>query len=272
MPVANAFIIGPPRTGTTSLAMTLAQHPEVMLSTPKESSFIDMEFREGRKAYDKYFPVHPSHRQPKIFLDANPHVSWIPYCAERIKMVSPNAKILMTVRNPIERMYSHWRLLVGMRPGREVRSFPEFVNASEHFFNTGRISGERDLIPFHDGKKEFYVDYFMFANMYAEIYTRFRSLFREIAVVKTEDVSGAQSFLSSFLGLGETTSNMLSAGIRTTVESKWEMYRATAPEMSADEIQERYPLPCAKIRYCCGTDAFKLSELLNHDFAKDWGL
>ena len=261
MPVANTFVIGPPRTGSTSVAAILGQHPDVLVSSPKESSFIDLEFRDGVKGYNKYFEA----RGQKILLDANPHVSWIPYCAERIHMICPHAKIIMTVRHPVERMYSHWRLLAGMRPGREVRTFPEFVQDSYNFFASGKtFSGERDLMPFHDGKKEFYVDYFFHANMYHGIYSRFRQFFDDVIVVPLHMIGVLTPAICAFLGIDHSL-NLKS--LHETVESRWEMYREKAAPLTSAEIASMFPVAHDQILECCAKDIFMLANELSCDFS-----
>jgi sulfotransferase family protein len=121
----NLFIVGAPRAATTSLYDYLSSQPDVFMSPLKEPNFFSDQ-RMERHAY------------ARLFSDADgfAHVgeASTTYLAneaapERIKRVSPQARIVVSLRDPVERAYSDF--LYSVREGLEQRSisFAEAVRA-----------------------------------------------------------------------------------------------------------------------------------------------
>lgn len=105
------IIAGQPKAGTTSLFDWLAQHPEVNPSTTKEARFfIDQDyplrssFRFNGKNVDSYLKNFKS-TGAQIFLEATPDYLYNNAALE-IEHLLPNAKIVVIVRDPIERIVS----------------------------------------------------------------------------------------------------------------------------------------------------------------------
>jgi len=121
------FVVGVVRGGTTSLADCLAQHPEIFMSPVKEPHF----FTASEP------PLTPVIKDEREYLDlfagASEHLrgeasaSYFadPTAAPAIKRVSPDAKILVILRDPIERAASHYWHAV--QYGREKRTFGDAV-------------------------------------------------------------------------------------------------------------------------------------------------
>lgn len=123
----NLFVVGVLRGGTTSLWGYLQQHPEIFMSAVKEPHFFT---KAGAKlapryaAETAYLALFTGAREgvrgeasASYFGDAD--------SAAAIKRVSPDAKILVILRDPVERAYSHYWHAAGN--GRETRSFSEAV-------------------------------------------------------------------------------------------------------------------------------------------------
>lgn len=117
------FIIGAGKSGTTSLAYYLAQHPEVMISDPKEPVFFQIEYAKGLDFYwKKYFSKY---RGEMHVGEAAHQNSRLPYVARRIHTSYPHSKILMICRNPTDRAFSaYWHNFVRKQ---ERRSFEEAI-------------------------------------------------------------------------------------------------------------------------------------------------
>jgi hypothetical protein len=83
--------------------------------------------------FDNFLPViRDRHDYHKLFTgsepfvavgDASPSYLCDPECADRIKSAIPKAKIIISLRNPVERAYSHY--LMECRRGREVMDFEQ---------------------------------------------------------------------------------------------------------------------------------------------------
>lgn len=103
----HVFLIGFQKTATSSLAGILFNHHDICLPTKKEPFFYwTDEYKFGMDFYwKKYFPHYNGQN---TILDATTSMSYIPYCAERLYNTLPNSKIIIGLRNPIDRAYSNW--------------------------------------------------------------------------------------------------------------------------------------------------------------------
>jgi hypothetical protein len=104
----NFLIIGSQKAGTTSLYNILKRHPQVFLPEKKEVNFffLDKEFRKGLEYYQRFFANIPAKK--KMYGEASPGYICHPQAPARIKKTLPHAKLILTVRNPIERAYSQY--------------------------------------------------------------------------------------------------------------------------------------------------------------------
>ena len=105
------FIIGAMKCGTTSLFEYLAQHPQISPCTQKEPNFFSNEDRWNR-GFEWYFNLwewQPSTH--KIALEASVNYSKIhrfPYAASRIASLNATCKFIYIVRDPLDRIESHY--------------------------------------------------------------------------------------------------------------------------------------------------------------------
>ncbi|HEY5889149.1 MAG TPA: sulfotransferase domain-containing protein [Acidimicrobiia bacterium] len=99
------IIAGAMRSGTTALNSYLRQHPEVGVSSNKETHFFDHNFDNGLDWYRDLFP------EEGRFLavgEATPNYMFSPPALDRIQQTLPEAKLVVMLRNPIDRAYSHY--------------------------------------------------------------------------------------------------------------------------------------------------------------------
>lgn len=114
----QAFILGPPRTATTSLFVYLVDHPDIVGSRLKETRFFELEWDEG---LDHYLDEHyPKDRQGEVRLEGSPYNLVLPFITERIHKAFPEAKLIVTLRDPVERAFSEWWFLYS----RQVERLP----------------------------------------------------------------------------------------------------------------------------------------------------
>lgn len=104
----NFLIIGSQKAGTTSLYNILKKHPQIFMAEKKEVNFffLEGEFRKGIDHYRKYFSDIPPGKI--AYGEASPGYICHPQAPMRIKESLPKAKLILTVRNPIERAYSQY--------------------------------------------------------------------------------------------------------------------------------------------------------------------
>jgi hypothetical protein len=103
--VPTFLLIGAMRAGTTSLSMWLARHSQIYVAPEKELYFFDARYDRGWDWYLKQFPGMKGHR---AIGEATPHYMYKPEALERIAQDLPGVRLVATIRNPIDRAYSHF--------------------------------------------------------------------------------------------------------------------------------------------------------------------
>lgn len=135
------LIIGAQRAGTTSLFHYLTRHPHIVGPTSvdpsiwwgKEVHFFDENYWRGIDWYRTFFPLEARRRiarrrgQDLLAGEATPYYMFHPAVPARVAAVLPDVKLVALLRDPIERAYSHYQMMV--RTGREKLSFEEALAA-----------------------------------------------------------------------------------------------------------------------------------------------
>lgn len=106
------IICGTQKGGTSALDAYLRDHPDICMADRKEVHFFDNEdfFRESIPDYSAYhaaFRFRPSH---KLIGEATPIYMYWHDAPRRIWEYNPNMKLVVVLRNPIDRAYSHWNM------------------------------------------------------------------------------------------------------------------------------------------------------------------
>jgi hypothetical protein len=101
------IIIGAGKSGTTSLYKYLGDHPQILLPNKKELRFFDKNFTLG---YDWYLAQFPTLADQSQWLtgEASPSYFFMPHAAQRIKDFTPKIKLIVMLRNPVERSISDY--------------------------------------------------------------------------------------------------------------------------------------------------------------------
>lgn len=102
----SIFIVGAAKAATGTIYEYLNYLPDVCMSDPKEPYFFEYEYALGLQHFrDTYFKHWMGER---ITGEARHRNLYLPYVAERIHEFNPDAKIIISLRNPVDRAYSHW--------------------------------------------------------------------------------------------------------------------------------------------------------------------
>jgi hypothetical protein len=140
------IIIGTQRGGTTSLYYYLTAQPGIVRALMKEVHFFDDHFEEGLNWYRAQFPSSlQKHYAEWIrkghFLtgESSPYYLFYPPAPKRIAEVVPNAKLIVLLRNPVDRAYSHHWLVT--LEGKEKLTFADAIACEEE-----RLAGEHEKI------------------------------------------------------------------------------------------------------------------------------
>lgn len=112
----SVFLVGAQKAGTTSLQALLVKHPDVLAPRTKELAFFhrDPEYSLGVEHYLRNFPIGRALRRRKVTLDATPAYLYYPECPLRIHNFEPEARIIIILRDPIERAFSAWNMYRSM--------------------------------------------------------------------------------------------------------------------------------------------------------------
>ena len=144
MPVLpNFFIVGAAKSGTSSLFHYLDSHPDVFMSRVKEPHYLCSDFfpddftGPGDEGFSEntcrnredYLQLFESGASVPVRGEASVYYLLYPGVAERIHELNPDAKIVMVLRNPVDRAFSAY--LHTTRDGRETLSFEDALAAEQ---------------------------------------------------------------------------------------------------------------------------------------------
>lgn len=99
---ADVFHVGPQKTGTTWVYRCFREHPEIATTQTDATHYYSMLYHKGEAWYKSLFDGQG------IYFDPTPNYLRSPLAAGRIAGDNPDAKIIICVRNPIERAFSHY--------------------------------------------------------------------------------------------------------------------------------------------------------------------
>ncbi len=137
----NLFIVGAPKAATTSIANLLSTHPDIFLSKKKEPNYFIFENDQCAPGFHyrgvaaisdekEYLKMFEGKETFKYRCDAS--TSYLQYtnAAENIKRKVPDAKIIIILRNPIERAFSHYHYhrMINAEP---IETFEKALAAEE---------------------------------------------------------------------------------------------------------------------------------------------
>lgn len=197
MTLPNFLIVGAAKSGTTTLYYCLRQHPQVYMNPYKETNFFAFEGEEVRfcgpgdeefckstitspKVYEQQFEAVS---KEVAIGEASPWYLYSERAARNIHRHIPDAKLIIVLRNPVDRAFSSY--LHAVRDGREHLTFEGGLLAEEE-----RIAQNWEFI-WHYQKAGFYTSQIeRFLNLfppeqiriylYDDLLTDFTLFFRDL--------------------------------------------------------------------------------------------
>lgn len=143
------MIIGSMRCGTTSLYEYLTQHPMFIPAIKKEVKFFNFNFESGKSWYQAHFPAIADHTN-YLTGEASPDYLYYPYIAKKIAALFPKMKLILMLRNPVDRsisQYYHW-----LKVGAEYRPLETVIESELNLIKQmaqpdfdGKIKGKRKI-------------------------------------------------------------------------------------------------------------------------------
>jgi Sulfotransferase family len=182
----NFFIAGAARSGTTSLSHYLVQHPEVYMPREKEVHYYAADYfpcnGPGDERLNKivihdedhYAQLFEGVMEEKAVGESSVFYLCLPGTAERIVQAVPGAKIIILLRNPVDRAYSAYLHLV--RDGREPMGFAEGLQLEEERCKKGfePLWWYKDLGLYYEQVKR-YLHVFGIENVKVVVYDEFNA-------------------------------------------------------------------------------------------------
>lgn len=157
MVLPNFVIIGAAKAGTTALYWYLAEHPAVFMSPVKETNYFAYGLDgAGRLLYGNpevhRFPVKSLAEYEALFAgadrataigEASPLYLECPQAAGRIRELIPGARIICSLRHPVDRAYSDYQMFLrrrGLRldPARDLTPTSAWARPDSHWMQIGR--------------------------------------------------------------------------------------------------------------------------------------
>jgi hypothetical protein len=143
----NFLIVGAAKSGTTSLFQYLNQHPDIYLPEFKEPQFLVLDKIKGRvykyaKSFDEYLSLFASAGSYKLRGEAS--VFYLYYYETAIenikKYLGSDVKIIIILRDPVERAFSAYNHTLQNNPDENLKSFGAALNAEEGRMKADKVS------------------------------------------------------------------------------------------------------------------------------------
>ena len=127
------IVIGPGKSGTSWIFNVLKNHSDVCISSSKETLYFERYYHKGEEWFHHFF--HPKNEQQILGEISNTYI-FDPKVPQRIIDYRPDIKIISSLRNPIERTFSHY--LYMLRVGEERGSFDEVLAKRQDLIYRGK--------------------------------------------------------------------------------------------------------------------------------------
>ena len=198
----NFFIAGAPKCGTTSLHSYLQAVPGIYMSRIKEPNYFsrvaipdDHPMVKPIRDESQYLQLFAQAGEAKIVGEASPTYLQDPEAPMLIDRAVPDAKILLSLRDPVERLYSLYLMMLNSRSG--LGTFAEEIERGL------ALQGDRNLALLR-----------LEVGLYDEQVRRFRDVFgdQRLKIVIFEefmtDVPAALREVLEFLGVEHAVDNV----------------------------------------------------------------
>lgn len=171
----NLFIVGAAKSATTSLYRYLSQHPAIFFCNLKEPGYFSSKYKNFPhngpgdyiadnvtiKEESKYIDLFKSVKNEKIIGEASVDYLYYYNTAYDINKFSSNAKIIIILRNPVDRAFSTYVHLRGA--GRENLTFEEALQQEK-----SRMNNNYEFIWFYKDVGKYYQQVKTYLEVFGE--------------------------------------------------------------------------------------------------------
>ncbi|MDP8961819.1 MAG: sulfotransferase [Actinomycetota bacterium] len=140
--LADFIIIGAMKAGTSSLASYLASHPDVFVTNPKEPDFF-IAGANWERGLHWYAQLFTQAKEGALLGEASTSYTKHPICTgapARIRATVPDARLIYLLRDPIDRVVSHYRH--ELLRGRETRPLITALDQDERYLAPSRYGAQ----------------------------------------------------------------------------------------------------------------------------------
>lgn len=225
----NLFVAGVPKAGTTSLFHYLALHPDVFPSSRKEPGFFHpfkiKEMDANIEVYKKFFAGHSGQ---KYTIEATPGYFYgSKETANAINDYSPESKIIIVLRNPVERLFSFYKYK------KSLGHIDRHLNFERYIDECRKTTGPID--------KETYDFWAMVGGKYAVLLSDWYSIFGERMMVCFFDdmVRDEPKFIEEICNWLDLDKKQIDDG-KTKVQNKSMIYRSKSLQRMATSFDSMF--------------------------------
>lgn len=298
--IVDFFVVGAARSGTTSIYRYLSLHPQIYLPNVKECNFFSrvesMDFEayeplEAGKQYhmkiikseDAYISLFKNAPSEVLKGEVSPSYLWDKNTAVRIYDHNPDAKIIISLRNPIHRAFSHY--LMHLNTGYEKqKSFEKAIKANKvEIWGGGNLYLEMGM--YYEQVKA-YLEIFPTENIRILIYEDwiqnvekcFKEVFEFLGVDTKEDISfgikfNETVFLKNGTVLGFLRKKKIKKGLKKILSD--EFIEKIKKNLFSDNTNKKEELKDEFYKELVSyyqSDISKLDELINLSLIEKWQL
>lgn len=173
--------LGTQKGGTTTLQWLLEQHPQVWLSPAKELQFFSLNYARGSQWYASQFASATPHH---CCGDITPYYLFHPAAPQRIASYCPEAKLIVLLRDPVERSLSQY--FHARRLGLEPLELEPALRAEPR-----RLEGAEAVLATTDGRHRSHQEHsYLARSRYEQQLARYEALFPpgQRLVLRSEDL------------------------------------------------------------------------------------
>lgn len=286
MKKVDFFIVGAPKAGTTSLYHYLNEHSEIEMSSQKEPDFFSDQSLQKQKLYydknriDTLEKYNSLFEREDVILRGDSSVSYLFYedVPHKIITYNPDAKIIIMLRNPIDRAFSHY--LMDYSLGLISESFETIIQKQSKHKNANLFYQQYIQVSEYSKQIKRYLEVFSKDNIHFIDYEDFKndtsdvvnSVFLFLGVnddfqpylkkkynTYTAPKNSLIRYVYSFVAFRKMVANILSKNLTKTIRN---LFFTSDKKPQLSELTRNF------LKKHFESDVRELSELLNKDFTK----
>ena len=225
----NLFVAGVPKAGTTSLFHYLALHPDVFPSSRKEPGYFHpFKIKDMDKNLEAYKKLFSGYSRQQYVIEATPGYFYGGQeSAKAINNYSPESKVIIVLRNPVERLFSFYKYKKSLGHISGKLNFGEYV-----------VECKKTLGPI---ERETYDFWAMIGGNYATLLSEWHEVFGERLLICFFDdmVNDEPKFIEGVCTWLDLDKKQIDDG-RTKVQNKSMIYRSKGLQRMATTFDSMF--------------------------------